>query len=334
MADVLHLPSARDIFNIDETKEMPPQYVQEMTTQELLQYLQSLRPDSTSRDEITERAREYNKALNHLVINVIPNANATDLNMIERFIAQERSTWANIKDSNQGLANDENFRSAVGAGNAYDTPVNTIINTLAGAVKDVQKFKDLVSIDTPEDPRKLAYDLWNDTYSLAPGTGGREMYDRLTQSYQREALAGMNLADLNYQAQALEQARTVKAITDQIKAERMARLKAGMSEAQIANQDMQMLMANINALNENARMLNQQRLQGQINYGLAQDQAYAAYLDQANARGQIGAAFYAAGAGDAVHQTNKIMQQFYPNGYSKSQWDDVYNIVINRDKQP
>lgn len=306
-----------------------------MTTQELLQHLQSLHPDSTDRDEISEKAEEYNEALNHLIINVIPYANATDLNMIERFIAQERITWADIKNSNQMLALDENLASTFGAGSADRTPVNTIINTLAGAVKDVQKFKDLVPIDTSEDPRKLAYDLWNDTYSLAPGTGGREMYDRLTQSYQREALAGMNLADLSYQAQALEQARTVKAITDQIKAERMARLKAGMSEAQIANQDMQMLMANINALNENARMLNQQRLQGQINYGLAQDQAYAAYLDQANARGQIGAAFYAAGAGDAVHQTNRIMQQFYPNGYTKSQWDDVYSDIIDsKNKQP
>jgi hypothetical protein len=312
---------------------MATENIQEMTTQELLQYLQSLHPDSTNKSTITASAKEYNEALNHLVTNVIPNANATDLNMIERFIAQERIKWADIKDSNPSLAFDEDFKSARGAGNAYDTPVNTVINTLAGAAKNVQKFKDLAPVDTPEDTRKLALDLWYDIYSLAPGTGGREMYDRLTQSYQREALAGMNLADLNYQAQALEQARTVKAITDQIKAERMARLKAGMSEAQIANQDMQMLMANINALNENARMLNQQRLQGQINYGLAQDQAYAAYLDQANARGQIGAGFYAAQAGDPVHQTNRIMQQFYPNGYTKSQWDDVYNIVINRDKQ-
>lgn len=307
-----------------------------MTTQELLQHLQSMRPDSTDGlFETSAKAVAYNIALNHLVTNVMPNANTTDLNMIERFIAQERTKWAGIKDSKWFNAAAENTLSAVGAGNEITTPINTIINTLAGAEKDVQKFRGLMSVDTPEDPRASAFDsYWYDTYSLAPGTGGKEMYDRLTQSYQREALAGMNLADLNYQAQALEQARTVKAITDQIKAERMARLKAGMSEAQIANQDMQMLMANINALNENARMLNQQRLQGQVNYGLAQDQAYAAYLDQANARGQIGAAAYAASAGDAVAQTNKIMQQFYPNGYSKSQWDDVYAIVTNRDKQP
>ena len=74
------------------------------------------------------------------------------------------------------------------------------------------------------------------------------MYDRLTETYINEADAQYNLADASYQQMALQQAQVVKQITDRVRSERMARLRAGMSESQIANQDMQMLMANVDAL--------------------------------------------------------------------------------------
>ena len=76
------------------------------------------------------------------------------------------------------------------------------------------------------------------------------MYDRLTESYQNQAAVASTLAEAQYQQQAMQQAQVVKQITDQVRAERMARLKAGMSESQIANQDMQMMMTNVNALNQ------------------------------------------------------------------------------------
>ena len=168
------------------------------------------------------------------------------------------------------------------------------------------------------DPKDLAFnEYYRDIYSMEDGTGGREMYDNLVQGFQGKASDETVLADVMYQQQALQQAQVVKNITDQIRSERMTRLRAGMSESQIANQDMQMMMANVNALNQNAQMMNQQRLQGQLNYGRAQDDAYMAFLDQSNARGQNAAAMYAADSGNVLWNTNKQMQALYGNDPTK-----------------
>ena len=128
------------------------------------------------------------------------------------------------------------------------------------------------------------------------------MHDRLTESYQNQAAVASTLAEAQYQQQAMQQAQVVKQITDQVRAERMARLKAGRSESQIANQDMQMMMTNVNALNENNAMLNQARLESTGAMMTAQDQAYSDYLNQANARGQVAMAGYATDAGNVAYQ--------------------------------
>lgn len=102
----------------------------------------------------------------------------------------------------------------------------------------------------------------------------------------------------------MQQAAAVKNITDQVRAERMAKLRAGMNEAQIANQDMQVMMSNINALNEQMNAMNYNTLQAQQQYNLAQDTAYKEYLNQAQAMNQTGAAYYAAQSGDAAYYAN------------------------------
>lgn len=174
-------------------------------------------------------------------------------------------------------------------------------------------YKELVEArkkEAQEDPQKYAFnEYYKDLYSLKPGTSGRAMYDELSDIYLRQAEATKAMADVQFQQQALQQAQTIKAITDQVRAERMARLRAGMSEFQIANQDMQMMMANVNALNQNAQMLNQQRLEAQLNANLARDQAYLSYLEQANVRGQVAAAMYAADSGNAHWNTIKYLME-------------------------
>jgi hypothetical protein len=150
---------------------------------------------------------------------------------------------------------------------------------------------------------------FSDIYSLQEGTGGRAMYDELANVYQTQAgLAGV-AADVQFQQAAMQQAQVVKQITDQVRAERMARLRAGMSESQIANQDMQQMMTNVNTLNQNAAMLNQGRIESQLGQMGAREQAYLTYLDQANQRGQVGAAVSAAEAGNAYSQALRRMQQ-------------------------
>jgi hypothetical protein len=176
---------------------------------------------------------------------------------------------------------------------------------------------------------------YQDLYSLQPGTGGAEMLGRLEESYANQAQQAATMADVGFQQAALQQASTVKAITDQVRGERMARLRAGMSESQIANQDMQMLMANVNTLNQNAAMLNDQRLQAQIGMNTSQDQAYMDFLNQANARGQIATGMAASDAGDAYQQTIRQMTTLYgndPTRWTSQQWSTVSNQVTGQNQ--
>lgn len=179
--------------------------------------------------------------------------------------------------------------------------------------------------NTEDDPLNYAYnDYYNGLYSLQDGTQGRDMYDRLVTAEQNRALSEYSMADVIQQNQAMQQAQTIKAITDQVRAERMARLRAGMSESQIANQDMQMMMTNVNALNQQAQEMNMSRLQSQYVYDNAQDTAYLQYLDQANARGNVASAMYAADAGNLNFQVKQSLRDKYPyqTTFTKAQWDE------------
>ena len=150
---------------------------------------------------------------------------------------------------------------------------------------------------------------YKDIWSLDPGTAGYSIYTNLANAERNAAQSAMALADAQYQNAAMQQAATVKNITDQVRAERMAKLRAGMNEAQIANQDMQMMMSNINALNEQMNAMNYNTLQAQQQYNLAQDTAYKEYLNQAQAMNQTGAAYYAAQTSDPVTQALEYMNR-------------------------
>lgn len=170
------------------------------------------------------------------------------------------------------------------------------------------------------DPKELAFnEYYRDIYSLEDVTGGREMLTNLENAYTRQYESQGVLADAQYQTQAMQQAAVVKQITDQIRNERMTRLKAGMNPAQIANQDMQMMMANVGALNQSALAASQQSLEAQLGINNAKDEAYMAYLDQANARGQNAAAMYAADSGNANKMTYDMMRAKY--GDDPSKWN-------------
>jgi len=172
----------------------------------------------------------------------------------------------------------------------------------------------------PEGSRDIALDKYfNEWYSGKEGTAGVKVRGELENVFANQANTEMMLADAAFQQQALQQAQTVKSITDQVRAERMARLKAGMSESQIANQDMQMMMANVNALNDQASMMNQGRLQAQANAMNAKDQAYLAYLEQAQGGSQTGAAYSAANAGDLSYQVYNSLVRKYGTNWSPAQ---------------
>jgi hypothetical protein len=182
------------------------------------------------------------------------------------------------------------------------------------------------------DPKTLAQDeYWRDVYSLDKGTTGERTLRNLEGIYENQAREDMRLAEVQYQQQAMQQAQVVKQITDQIRSERMARLRAGMSESQIANQDMQMLMANVNSLNQQNTMMNQERLNAQANMNTAKDQAYLQYLDTAQGMGQNAAANYASSSSNANYATLQRLQLMYgsdPTKWTQKQKEEAGLITL------
>lgn len=238
-----------------------------------------------------------------------------------------------IVDKGAPLTVDEIIKLGVisGAGNKADTERMNSVKRAVDLMFERNKANMPVGNVEGVTDKDLAFnEYYRDLYSREEGTGGREVYDQLVQGFQGKAVDESVLADVMYQQQALQQGQVIKSITDQVRAERMARLRAGMSEAQIANQDMQMMMANVNAVHQNAQMMNQQRLQSQLNYGRAQDEAYMAYLDQVNARGQNAAAMYAADSGNVLWNTQRQMATLYgndPTKWTKAQWEEQQQRV-------
>ena len=162
-------------------------------------------------------------------------------------------------------------------------------------------------------------EYWRTIYPLDiedDSTLGGSVYNHLEEAERNAALSNLQLADAQYQQAAMQQAETVKAITDQVRAERMSRLRAGMNEAQIANQDMQMMLNNMNILNQQANAMNYNRLASQQQYDLAKDTAYQQYLDYANGLSQSAAAMAASDAGSLYQQTLKDQ---YKTGRTYSQ---------------
>ena len=177
--------------------------------------------------------------------------------------------------------------------------------------------------DEDLDPRVVAEDsyynkYYKDLFSLSPGTTGATMMNRYALAEQNAALSNMQLAEAQYQQAAMQQAETVKAITDSVKAERMARLRAGMSESQIANQDMQVMLNNMNQLNQQVGIMNQNQLAAQQQYNLAQDTAYQQYIQSATGLGSVSAAMAASDAGDAYQQALRYMQQTGTKNFQKA----------------
>ena len=197
--------------------------------------------------------------------------------------------------------------------------LNTFINK-NGIDKD--SYRSITQgVDDSQNAQEAAYNAYyRDMYSLDEGTTGRTIVDNLTDAEQNAAVSNMQLAEAQYQQAAMQQAEVVKSITDQVKSERMARLRAGMSESQIANQDMQMMLNNMNTLNQQVGTMNQNRLAAQQQYNLAQDTAYQQYLTNATNMGNVSAAMAAADAGDAYMQALKYQQKnggSMSNAYSK-----------------
>lgn len=214
-----------------------------------------------------------------------------------------------------GITLDENYNIADG----FDTSLH----------RTESEQEEYLEANAQEDAFNKHY---TDLYSLEDGTGGKATYDRFEEAFKNRAMQEATLADAQYQQAAILQAEKVKQITDQVRAERMTRLRAGMSESQIANQDMQMLMANVGALNDQAQALNEGRLQAQLGYNTAQDQAYEAYLNQANQQAQVASSIYASQVADINYQAEQYLKRQGIFNPTQSQRDDAVRLFSTGSK--
>lgn len=181
-------------------------------------------------------------------------------------------------------------------------------------------------VDTRTEREKALNDYWRDVNDYnVEGTTGYNVLNRLEEGHRQQAETDQWLADAIYQQQALQQGAIIKQITDQVRNERMARLRAGMSETQIANQDMQMMMANINAVNDQMNQYAIGSMQAQAKAKNAQALAYNDYLQWAAQAGQSAGAAYAAQVGDANAAALGYLKSTGSNLY-----DDAYKTVTGQ----
>lgn len=173
-------------------------------------------------------------------------------------------------------------------------------------------------------------DYYNDVYSMQEGTLGQRVVDNKAKLLEQQARNQQIIAETNLQNQALQQAQTVKQITDSLKSERLAKLRAGMNASQLADQDMQILLSNVQALNQQVVDTNQMRMEGLLNQGTAYESAMAEYLGNADTIGQVATGMTAAGASNAVLQTEQSMNTLYgPNWRNLPNANALYNEQYN-----
>jgi len=89
----------------------------------------------------------------------------------------------------------------------------------------------------------------------------------------------------------------------------------------------------MNTLNEQTAELNQGRLAANMNRNMAQDNAYNAYLEKADTRGQVAAAMSASDAGNSYWNTIQNMRTLHgsdPSKWTSKQWQDTLKLVTGQ----
>lgn len=111
------------------------------------------------------------------------------------------------------------------------------------------------------------------------------------------------------QSQAIQQAQAVKQVTDSVRSERAAQLRAGMSESQLADRELQMLMGSVNQMSDQAQMASQEATAAQLGQSTARENAFNQYIEQTTTLGQNASANYASHVGDANAQAEELRRK-------------------------
>lgn len=200
----------------------------------------------------------------------------------------------------------------------------TISSWTDGSGNDVI-IPDVVAYATPV---QNAYNMYyNDLYSREKGTLGRDILDNNISLYEKEAQNAGILADTSVQSQAMAQAQGIKQVTDSLRSERMAQLRAGMSESQLADRELSMLMSSVNQFSGQAQVANQDALTAQLGASTARENAFNDYIAQTTALGQNASANYAGQVGDLIKQAQIYQSEQAAQGVNISLGASIDKIL-------
>ena len=193
---------------------------------------------------------------------------------------------------------------------------------------------DVTANETPLDIAYKQYNqYYNDLYSRNEGTLGKEILDNNISLFEKEAENMGILAESSLQNQAMAQAQGVRQVTDAIRNERMAQLRAGMSESQLADRELQMLMGSVNNFSNQAQAASQERLSAGLGATTAREQAFNQYIDQTTALGQNATANYASEVGDLYYKAYQYQKGQQALGKNVSMEEAIELMSGQRGKQ-
>lgn len=174
---------------------------------------------------------------------------------------------------------------------------------------------------------------YHDLFSRNEGTLGKEILDNNISLFKKEAENQGILAESSLQNQAIAQAQGIRQVTDAIKNERMAQLRAGMSESQLADRELQMLMGSVNNFSNQAQIASQERLAAGLGATTAREQAFNQYIDQTTALGQNASANYASEVGDLYYKAYQYQKGQQAQGINVTMEEAIELMSGQRDKK-
>lgn len=181
--------------------------------------------------------------------------------------------------------------------------------------------------DNTQDARKTAEtDYLNSLFSKQEGTLGGDILANSTSLFEKQAANAQLVAETSMQQQALAQAQGIKQVTDSLRNERMSQLRAGMSESQLADRELSMLMSSVDTFNTQAQQSAQDSLTAQLGANTAKEEAYNEYLTHVSQIGQTYAADRASQASSVPEVAARYYYDMQAAGTPKT-WDQAYDYA-------
>jgi len=121
--------------------------------------------------------------------------------------------------------------------------------------------------------------------------------------------ANIQNAEISAQQAMIQQAQLKDQLIEQIKTDRLAKMRSGLTPMQIAQEDLQFMVGNIQGNNQNMQMVNQQRLMAQQQKSLNPYQAFInsnAAITGQQGYGNVASGLAATDAGDLYQQALRI----------------------------